>query len=82
MSDLAPDGPNRRWRPPAIATPVVAGIAAGVTLYVVVIVLGDLLLGAGIALVLLLIVSLVRTVQQTRTTRARLREKDQTEGRR
>lgn len=81
MSDLAPDGPNRRWRPSAITMPVVAGIAAGVTLYVV-IVLGDLLLGAGIALVLLLIVSLVRTVQQTRTTRARLREKDQTEGRR
>ena len=75
MSDHSPGPPPRRWRLPHVNTPTVAGIVAGVALYLVVILSGNLLLGAGIALVLLLLVSLIRTVRQTRETRARLRER-------
>ena len=74
MSDSPPDQSPRRWSASRLNTPTVAGIVAGVTLYLVVIVSGNLLLGAGIALVLLLLVSLIRTVRQTRETRVRLRE--------
>lgn len=75
MTDPPPPEPSRRWNPPQLNTPTIAGIVAGVALYLVVIVSGNLLLGAGIALVLLLLVSLIRTVRQTRETRDRLRER-------
>ena len=72
--DPVHDKPARRWRLPELSTPTIIGILAGVAFYLIVIVSGQLGIGVGIAIVLLLAVSLVRTVRQTRTTRQRLRD--------
>ena len=80
MSDHPPDDrPARRWRLPELSTPTIVGVLAGVAFYLIVIVSGQLGIGVGIAIVLLLAVSLIRTVRQTRTTRQRLREGERPE---
>lgn len=76
------DTPARRWRLPASGPPTIIGILAGVAFYLIVIVSGQLGLGVGIAIILLLAVSLIRTVRQTRTTRQRLREGERPEDQR
>ncbi len=75
MSDHPTDDPStRRWRLPELSTPTIVGVLAGVAFYLIVIVSGQLGIGVGIAIVLLLAVALIRTVRQTRTTRQRLRD--------
>ncbi len=77
MSDTDRDSAPHRRFPPRLDRPTLIGLGAGIVVYLIVVFgLGQLTLAVGIALVLLLAISLVRNVRQTRATRARLRERE------
>lgn len=82
MNEPLPEASDNRRFIPRLDPPTIAGLAAGAVGYLVVVfALGQLELGVGIAIVLLLTGSLLRTIRQTGTARARLRE-EQVAGRR
>lgn len=72
MSDHDPAVPSSAWRRLTSRpdTPTLVGIGVGLALYLVVVfALGELALGAGLALVILLAASLARSIRSIRRSR-------------
>jgi drug/metabolite transporter (DMT)-like permease len=83
MSEPSPEASDSRRFIPRLDPPTIAGLVAGIVGYLVVVfALGQLELGVGIAIVLLLAGSLLRTIRQTRTAGQRLRDGDRPEDQR
>ncbi len=77
MSDSDRDPATHRRFPIRLDRPTLIGFGAGVVVYLIVVFgFEQLTLAAGIALVVLLVVSLVRSIRRTLVSRARLRERE------